>query len=357
MLLTSLASLRLPMNASLTRKLHKLQQQLQLRLQQVWPDMSPHAQVTTAHAAGRSGFDLTGLLQMQQLLPTQHQQQGSATQATPAVQQEQQQRQVAVNLTMASPVDSQQWAFASAGAASHLLWVFGNVARHPGPQVLGAALAHLTSAASAAAAAGAPLPIREISAALYAVAVLQELQNPATQPLVQLLQQAAAKGELLSHPEFTQVQAGQLAACLLAAQDAAEAGPTPLPAPVASYDAEHGPAAFAAAKSQAAANSSPWLALPVAVQQRLLEAWRRKVLTKANKRTGMGEHMLLVLSLRQLGLRGKAKAVTDDGHVCIDVAITTHTGEPVRAVIWLHAPVSIALNITCDPLPALPVHL
>jgi hypothetical protein len=281
--------------------------------------MSPYAQVTAAHAAGRSGYDLTGLLQLQlqQLLPMQ---------VTPPTQQQQQQEIV-------SQVDGQQWAFASAGAASHLLWVFGNVARHPGPQVLGAALSHLTAAATAAAAAGLPLPIREISAALYAVAVLQELQNPAAQPLLQLLQQAAVKGELLSNPELTHVQAGQLAACLLAAQDAAEAGPSPLPAPVASYDAEHAATAFAAAQSQAAAHSSGWLALPLAVQQRLLEAWRRKVLRKANKRTGMGEHMLLVLSLRQLGLRGKAKAVTEDGHVCIDVAVTTHTGERVSAVL------------------------
>jgi hypothetical protein len=198
--------------------------------------------------------------------------------------------------------------------------------------------------------------LREITTALYAVTVLQELQHPGAVALAQLLQQAAADGELMSHPQFLQ-NSEHLAGCLLAAQDAAQAGVgAPPPAPIASFhDADQASAAAAdaaaaaamdggsqgansttqsapsnvAAAAAAAARSSPWLALPVDVQQRLQEAWRRKVLRKAGKKQGMGEHMQLLLSLRQLRLRGKAKALTDDGVVCIDVVVTTANGECV----------------------------
>jgi hypothetical protein len=313
-LLRCMSQLDLPQSGKLFQR---LQQQLLRRVQQVWPELGPAGQVAAAHAAGSSGVDFSALLKVPELLPQPQQ-------------------------------DAQCWHFSEASAASRLLWVFGNVARHPGQQLLTAALSRVTDAASAAAEVGMPLPLREVSTALYAVAVLQELQHPLAVALVQLLQQVAEEGELLAHPQFDQ-QAEQLAASLLAAQDAAQAGGTPPPAPIASFDAEQGSAAVAAAqqsagaaaaqqgpdraaagRAAAAARSSPWLALPTAVQQRLLEAWRRKVLRKAGKRQGMGEHMQLVMSLRQLGLRGRAKAPTDDGYVCIDVAITAPSGELLK---------------------------
>jgi hypothetical protein len=266
-------------------------------------------------------------------------------------QQQQQQKQ-----QQEEGVDSiHAWHFSTVSAASRLLWVFGNVGRHPGPQLLGAALSRVVAAATEAADAGLPLPLREITTALYAVTVLQELQHPGAVALAQLLQQAAADGELMSHPQFLQ-NSEHLAGCLLAAQDAAQAGVgAPPPAPIASFhDADQAsaaaadaaaamdgrsqgansttqsaPSSSAAAAAAAAARGSPWLALPVDVQQRLQEAWRRKVLRKAGKKQGMGEHMQLLLSLRQLGLRGKAKALTDDGVVCIDVAVATVNGECV----------------------------
>lgn len=305
-LLRCMSQLDLPQSGKLFQR---LQQQLLRRVQQVWPELGPAGQVAAAHAAGSSGFDFSALLKVQELLPKAQQ-------------------------------DMQRWHFSEASAASRLLWVFGNVARHPGQPLLTAALSRVADAAGAAAEVAMPLPLREVSTTLYAATVLQELQHPLAVALVQLLQQVAEEGELLAHPQFDQ-HAEQLAACLLAAQDAPQAGSTPPPAPVASFDAEQGSAAAAAAagaaqqgldraaagRAAAAARSSPWLTLPTAVQQRLLEAWRRKVLRKAGKRQGMGEHMQLVMSLRQLGLRGRAKAPTDDGYVCIDVAITAPSGE------------------------------
>lgn len=321
-LLRNMVQLGLPQSRKLFQR---LQQQLLRRVQQVWPEFGPAGHVAAAHAAGRSGYDLSGLLKVQELLPEPQ-----------------------------AEVDA--WHFSEPSAASRLLWVFGNVARHPGPQLLTAVLARVADAASAAAEVGMPLPLREVSTALYAVTVLQEQQHPAAVALVRLLQQAAEEGELLTHAQFAQ-QAEQLAVCLLAAHDAAQAGGAPAPAPIASFvslDGEQGSATIAAAAvaaatgaapaqtplqaakpaaaqaskvAAAAARNSPWLALPAAVQQRLLEAWRRKVLRKASKKQGMGEHMQLVMSLRQLGLRGRAKALTDDCAVCIDVAIMTPNGE------------------------------
>jgi hypothetical protein len=311
-LLRNMVHLRLPQSGKLFQK---LQQQLLRRVEQVWPEFGPAGHVAAAHAAGRSGFDFSGLLKVQELLPQPQQ-------------------------------EIEDWHSSTPSAASRLLWVFGNVGRHPGPQLLTAALTRVADAASTAVEIGMPLPLREVSTALYAVTVLQEQQHPVAVALVQLLQQAAEEGELLSHPQFPH-QAEQLAACLLAAQDAAQAGGAPPPAPIASFDAEQGAAALAAAVAGAgtqgsgaqsaataasrvaavAARNSPWLALPTAVQQRLLEAWRRKLLRKLAKAQGMGEHMQLVMSLRQLGLRGRAKALSDDAAVCIDVAIATPSGK------------------------------
>jgi len=292
-----------------------LQQQLLRRMQQTWPQFTTFNQVSAVQAAGRLGYDLSRLLNVQDLVPQA--QQGPT---------EQQQAAAA----------SQAWPFASASAASRLLWVFGNVGRHPGPQILPAALSAVEAAARAAAQAGQLLPLREVSTSLYAAAVLQELENPAARSLLQLLQDAAAAGELLTHPQFTQ-QSEQLAACLIAAQDATQAGS--LRAGAGAGAAAAVAAAIAGDSSQSAATagtqgptpvssggSSPWLALPSAVQQRLMEAWRRKAMRKAGQQQGMGEHMQLLLSLRQLGLRGRAKVLTDDGCACIDVAVTTPRG-------------------------------
>lgn len=299
-------------------------QQLVRRLQQVWPELPLQQRVAAAHAASRAGYDLSGTLGVQELM-AQH---PLTPQQQPPQHQQQEEKEDDEGRSLPAAVGSSQWQFATASASSRLLWIFGNAGRHPGPQVFSTTLSAVTAAAAAAVQAGEPLPLREVSTVLYAVTVLQELQNPAVAPLLQQLQQSATQGTLLTHPQFAQ-QSEQLAACYLAAKDAAQAGGTPPPAPVASFDMDQGSAASLQNPGRQS-NSSPWLSLPAAVQQRLVEAWRRKVLRKAGpkagSRKGMGEHMQLLLSLRQLGLRGRAKVLTDDGLVCIDVAVTTAQG-------------------------------
>ncbi|KAF6253964.1 hypothetical protein COO60DRAFT_367088 [Scenedesmus sp. NREL 46B-D3] len=263
----------------------QLKRQAFRRLQAVWPQLQVSAQVAAAAAAGRLGYDATAMLQVADL--TQQGVSGGA--------------------------------FRSVSAAARTLWTFGNLGKHPGPALVDAALSHV---AAAAAAANNPqqqqgvLPLREMSTALYAAAVLHELSHPAALLLLQQLQQAAAAGQLLGHPQFAQ-QSPQLAACLLVSQPAAAAS---LPA---------GRAATTEMPDTSAGSDSatnPWLGFSREVQQRLQESWRRRVLRRSQSRP----HALqqeLAAALRQLGLRCKPNAVTPDGCVCIDIAATSPQGD------------------------------
>lgn len=129
------------------------------------------------------------------------------------------------------------------------------------------------------------LPLREVSTALYSLALLGELQHPGAVALASRLA-ALPPAALLAHPQFAQ-QARMLAACLLVAQ------------------AER-------------LVSSPWAALDSAVKERLAGEWRRNVLARGAARPHrmQGE---LAAALRGMGLRVRAGEVTRDGVCCIDV--------------------------------------
>jgi hypothetical protein len=283
-----------------------LKQQVFRRLQVVWPQLQVTDQVAAAAAAGRLGYDATAMMNIADL--TQQQQQGGEG------QQQQQQQQGGVSGGVA---------FRSTSAAARALWMFGNLGKHPGPALVDAALSHVAGAAANSQQQQqqqGQMPLREMSTALYAAAVLHELAHPSALVLLQQLQDAAAAGQLLSHPQFLQ-QSPQLAACLLVSQLAGSAA-----APAAAAAQNPGSA-------NPSASSNPWLGFSREVQQRLLETWRRKVL----RRSQCKPHALqleLAVALRQLGLRCKPNAMTPDGCVCIDIAATSPQGRLAVVFCW-----------------------
>lgn len=298
--------------------------QILRKLQQIWNDLSYEQQITAVHAVGRLHYDITNMLNAQQLLP-QLQQEGWMTTAAAAA---------AAGSSEGVSSSSSRVLFRSPRLASRVLWTFGVVGKHPGPAVLDAALQTITAAAAAVTRGQALdiqdwqqlLPLREISNALYAAAVLHELTHPAAAALVQqLAAAAAAAGNLISHPDFTQ-QSQQLAACLLASQ----ISPPPR-APAAATAAAAAEEVVAAAAASAAittssSSSNPWSTMDTATRQRLLEGWRRRVLLRSQQPLHRQQREL-VACCQDLGLRCRGNAVTDDGCVCIDVAATAHTGE------------------------------
>jgi hypothetical protein len=286
----------------------QLKRQTFRRLQVVWLQLQLNDQVAAAAAAGKLGFDATAMMNIAEL--TQQQQQQGGGVAGAAVEQ-------------GGPVG----AFRSVSAAARTLWMFGNLGKHPGPALVDAALSHITAAAAAAVSSDNKqqqglLPLREMSTALYAAAVLHELSHPAALVLLQQLQEAAASGQLLSHPQFAQ-QAPQLAACLLISQLAA---PPQNPAAAAAVAGDNSSSSTLNSNPNAVTNiTNPWIGFSREVQQRLLESWRRKVLLRSQRKP----HALqqeLSLALKQLGLRCRANAVTPDGCVCIDIAATSPQG-------------------------------
>jgi hypothetical protein len=300
-----------------------LQQALLRQLQATWGELSASAQVAAAHAAARLHCDLTAQLDLQQLLPELCQ------------QPDQQQVQGSGSSTGGSDGDAESdWVFSTTSAAARLLWTFANFGKHPGPLLLDAALSTIAAAAdsngSGSSSGVSRLPLREVSNALYSAAVLQEQQHPVALSLLRSLVAAADAGQLAADPQFVQ-QSEQLAACMLAAQAAAGAAAGGLPA-----DQQQPPAAAAGAlpssvdaTSSSSSSGDPWLCLPVSLQQPLLQAWRRKTVKRAarQQRRPYLEQKQLLLCLRQLGLRAKANALTEDGCLCIDVAAMTPRGE------------------------------
>jgi hypothetical protein len=327
-----------------------LQQALLQRLQDTWRDVTPSAQVAAAHAAARLHVDLSDQLDVPQLLLAEHAQRDSAGQSASSTS------------SSSSNNTQQQSVLGTASSAARLLWTFATFGKHPGARVLDAALAAILAQARAAAAgskaAAGPgadssgssthqLPLREVSSALYSAAVLQEQQHPAALGLLRLLTDAAASGELLSHPQFAQ-QSEQLAACMLAAQSTIVYQPQ-APAGSSAADGEGAAQQGGSMTPAAAAGSAGWLALPGPVQQRLQEVWRRKCMRRAARQQTRPylEQQQLVLCLRQLGLRCKANALSDDGVVCIDVAATTSRG----ALPWLLCCHAVLLG-HCQRVPA-----
>jgi hypothetical protein len=291
----------------------QLKKQAFRRLQVVWPQLQLNDQVAAAAAAGRLGFDATAMMNVAEL-----------------TQQQQQQQQGGVSRGEAVEQGVPNGAFRSVSAAARTLWMFGNLGKHPGPALVDAALSHIAAAAAAAVSSDNQqqqrtgiLPLREMTTALYAAAVLHELSHPAALALLQQLQEAAAAGQLLRHPQFAQ-QAPQLAACLLISQLAAPP-PNPAATSAAAAAAAENPSGLTTNPSANTQATNPWLGFSREVQQRLLESWRRKMLLRSQSKP----HALqqeLSLALKQLGLRCRANAVTPDGCVCIDIAATSPQG-------------------------------
>jgi hypothetical protein len=277
----------------------QLKRQAFRRLQAVWAQLQLNDQVAAAAAAGRLGFDAAAMMNVAELT---QQQDGTAGGA-------------------AAEQGVSGGTFRSVSAAARTLWMFGNLGKHPGPALVDAALSHVAAAAAAAVTSAdqqqqGRLPLREMTTALYAAAVLHELSHPAALVLLQQLQEVAAAGQLLSHPLFAQ-QAPQLAACLLVSQLAAP--------PQNAAGAAAAAAAADSSISSSGSNLNSWLGFSREVQQRLLESWRRKVLLRSQCRPH-AQQQELALALKQLGLRCRANAVTPDGCVCIDIAATSPQG-------------------------------
>ena len=129
------------------------------------------------------------------------------------------------------------------------------------------------------------LPLRELSTALYSLALVGELQHPGALSLAARLADAPAAA-LLAHPAFGR-QARMLAACALTAQAERLAG-------------------------------SPWARLGAGVKERLAAAWRGAAVARGAARPHRMQ-LEVAAALRGMGLRARAGEVTRDGCCCIDV--------------------------------------